>query len=136
MQKKTYFVPALSAVALLSASCSTIGQTTLLGTGVGITAGTGIGLAAQRSVGSALIGAGIGAVLGSALFYLGAKDQAKRDTLRASLTNKTSKDDQVPMLTMPDVVCHQIDGKLEDSGTKWVGPHQACEIKKQSVFSR
>ena len=30
---------------------------------------------------------------------------------------------------------YKVDGKLENSGTKWTGPHQVCEIKKQSVFS-
>ena len=136
MRKKCLFV-GLGALLLVNSGCSTIGQTTLLGAGVGAAAGTGIGLAAQRSPGSALIGAGIGAVLGGAFFFLGAKDQAKKDAfLKASLQGKNNKEDQVPMLTMPDVVCHQVEGKLEDSGTKWIGPHQSCEIKKQSVFSR
>ncbi|MBI4403620.1 MAG: hypothetical protein HY537_05640 [Deltaproteobacteria bacterium] len=120
----------------ISTGCATVGQSALMGAGVGAAAGTGIGIAAERSVGSALIGAGIGATLGSALFYIVARAEEKKDALTKVTLKDKSKGEQVPMLTMPDVVCHELEGALENSGTKWVGPHQVCEIKKTTVFSK
>ena len=124
-------------VTLLTGGCATVGESTLLGAGMGAAAGTGIGLASQRSAGSALIGAGIGAALGAGLFYLGHhSEKNKQALLKASFKSKNGKKDPIPPVTMPDVVCYEIDAKIEDSGTKWISPHQICQIKKQSVWSR
>ena len=124
-------------ILLLTNGCATIEQSTFLGAGVGIASGTGIGLAIERSPGSAIIGASIGAVLGSAAFYLLAKDHEKKNAL-AKLAQKetTEKGDPIPAITRPEIICHKVDGHIEESGTLWTGPHLRCEIKKQSVWSR
>jgi hypothetical protein len=134
---KRIYVLVLSTAILVNSGCATVGQTTLFGAGIGAATGTGAGLLAQKSVGSAVIGAGIGALLVGAFSYLGAKDHEKKEAmLKLSLPTKNNADSKVPDLTAPDVVCYQVEGKLENSGTRWVGPHQVCEIKRQSVFSR
>ena len=57
-----------------------------------------MGIAVQPSPGSALIGAGIGALIGGALGYLGHKDKERREALFAVAPRKQETKPDLPFL--------------------------------------
>jgi hypothetical protein len=121
-------------VSLLIGGCSTIGETTLLGAGMGGALGTGIGLATGKNTGGAIVGTGIGAVLGAGLFYLAHKEKEEKNALTNSLLRKKMPKEEYPTLRAPEASCSRVGEKIE--GTKYIGPHIICEIEKPAVWGK
>lgn len=123
---------ALTAAITLS-GCASIERSTLLGASIGAAAGTGIGLAAEKSAGSALIGAGIGALFMGTMGYLAHKDKERKD----AMMNRSSKDrnaSKEPMLTKPEVRRIWVPEKIEDG--KYYEGHFMYIIEKPSAWSK
>lgn len=113
--------------------CATMGESTLLGAGIGGSLGTGVGLAAQQSPGSALIGLGIGAAIGAGLGYLTHKDnERKQSVLKAMQGKKKEFPAEPPVLNAPHASCYKQDEKIV--GEEYFGPQLRCRIEKNAVW--
>ena len=118
----------------LLASCASIERSTLLGAVTVGALGTGIGLAAEKSAGSALIGLGIGAIVGGAMGFATHKEQeSKRGQLMNPLITKDYKDN-VPPISTPEVRRVWVPAKVE--GNKYVEGHFIFVIDRQAVWGK
>jgi len=118
----------------LLASCASIERSTLLGAAAAGALGTGIGLAVEKTPGSALIGLGIGALVGGAMGFAAHKGQeAKRGQFINPLLTKDFKD-KVPPLSTPEVRRVWIPAKVE--GNKYVEGHFIFVIDRQAVWGK
>ncbi len=116
------------------ASCASIERSTLLGAAAAGALGTGIGIAVEKSPGSALIGLGIGAIVGGALGFASHKEsEAKRGQAINPLVTKDFKDN-VPTLSTPEVRRVWIPAKAE--GNKYVEGHFIFVIDRQAVWGK
>ena len=95
--------------------------------------GMGIGAAVEPSPGSALIGLGVGAVLGAGLGYLGYQDK-ERKKFQNKKSKKQTKKKKIPNILPPEAQCILMEEKIE--GTKYYGPQTICTIKRPAVWSR
>lgn len=119
---------------LFLAACASIEKSALLGAGIGASMGTGIGIGAEPSAGSALIGLGIGAVVGGAMGYLGHKDKENKELLLKTLGKRREPPGELPMLKAPQATCYRSGEKIV--GEEYWGPQIRCRIEKQAVWSR
>lgn len=118
----------------LLASCASIERSTLLGAATVGALGTGIGLAAEKSAGSALIGLGIGAIVGGAMGFATHKEQeSKRGQLMNPLITKDFKDN-VPPISTPEVRRVWVPAKVD--GNKYVEGHFIFVIDRQAVWGK
>ncbi len=114
--------------------CASIERSTLLGAVTVGALGTGIGLAAEKSAGSALIGLGIGALVGGAMGFAAHKEQeAKRGQVVNPLITKEFKDN-VPPISTPEVRRVWIPAKVE--GNKYIEGHFIFVIDRQAVWGK
>jgi hypothetical protein len=128
-----FFLVTLSLGGLLLGGCSTMQDSVLLGVGLGTATGTAIGIGVEPSPGSALIGAGVGALLGGVFGYLGHKDKERRDALLRSQT-KPQKSPDLPTLVAPDASCTEVPEHIEAS--RYYGPQIQCVIEHAARWSR
>lgn len=118
----------------LMSGCASIERSTLLGAATVGALGTGIGLAAEKSAGSALIGLGIGAIVGGAMGFATHKEQeSKRGQLMNPLVTKDFKDN-VPPISTPEVRRVWVPAKVE--GNKYVEGHFIFVIDRQAVWGK
>ncbi len=120
-------------ISLALSSCSTLKESVLLGAGTMGAVGTGIGTAAGQNVGGALLGLGIGAVIGGAMGYMGHKDQEEKARLTKSGLKKV-EDPKVPSLTSPEVRRIWVPEKIE--GGKFIEGHYMYVIERNSAWSK
>ena len=118
----------------LMSGCASIERSTLLGAASMGALGTGVGIANERSVGSALIGLGIGAVVGGALGFAAHKDQeSKRGQLLNPVLTKDFKD-KVPAISTPEVRRVWVPEKID--GNKYIDGHYIYVIDRQAVWGK
>jgi hypothetical protein len=94
--------------------------------------GTGAGLIAEKSAGSALIGAGIGGIIGAAVGYLFHNPNNKKEAFLKPL--EKNKNDSSPSITSPEINRIWVPEKIE--GNKYIEGHYIYLIDKQSVWSQ
>jgi hypothetical protein len=118
----------------LMPGCASIERSTLLGAASVGALGTGVGIANERSVGSALIGLGIGAVVGGVLGFATHKDQeSKRGQLLNPVLTKDFKD-KVPAISTPEVRRIWVPEKID--GNKYIDGHYIYVIDRQAVWGK
>ncbi len=118
----------------LMSGCASIERSTLLGATTFGAVGTGIGLAAEKSAGSALIGLGIGALVGGVMGFAAHKEQeAKRGQLMNPVITKDFKD-KVPAISTPEVRRVWVPEKIE--GNKYIEGHFIYVIDRQAVWGK
>jgi hypothetical protein len=118
----------------LMSGCASIERSTLLGAATVGALGTGIGLGVEKSAGSALIGLGIGAIVGGAMGFAAHKQQEnKRGQLVNPFITKEFKD-TVPPISTPEVRRVWIPAKVE--GNKYVEGHFIFVIDRQAVWGK
>ncbi len=114
--------------------CASMEKSILLGSAAGGALGTGIGLGAEKSAGSALIGLGIGAIVGGVMGYA---THSERDSKRAQwLTPAATKEfkDKVPGMSTPEVRRVWVPEKIE--GNKYVEGHYIYVIDRGAQWNR
>lgn len=132
--KKTY--PAIIAVLTLclSSGCASMEKSILLGASSLGAIGVGVGSAAGQNVGSALLGLGIGAVVGGTMGYLSySEDEKKRELLKASNKGKDFGKN-LPLLKAPEASCTRVGERIE--ADRFIGAHILCTIEKPAVWSK
>jgi|JI10StandDraft_1071094.scaffolds.fasta_scaffold648125_2 hypothetical protein len=118
----------------MMSGCASIERSTLLGAASVGALGTGVGIANERSVGSALIGLGIGAIVGGALGFAAHKDQeSKRGQLLNPVLTKDFKD-KVPAISTPEVRRVWVPEKID--GNKYIDGHYIYVIDRQAVWGK
>jgi hypothetical protein len=118
----------------MMSGCASIERSTLLGAASVGALGTGVGIANERSVGSALIGLGIGAVVGGVLGFATHKDQeSKRGQLVNPVLTKDFKD-KVPAISTPEVRRLWVPEKID--GNKYIDGHYIYVIDRQAVWGK
>lgn len=115
------------------ASCATIEKSTLFGAGMGAAVGTGVGLLIEKSPGSALLGAGIFAILTGGATYLIHKGKESEEARLKLLEHKT-KDENDPALTSPEVRRVWVPESID--GTTFISGHWKYLIERSSVWTR
>lgn len=124
----------LMSLLLFLSGCASWERSTLLGASAGGALGAGVGTAAGNNVGSALLGLGIGAIVGGTMGFGAHKDQeAKRGQLLNPLVTKDFKQ-KVPTLTTPEIRRVWIEPKVE--GDKYVEGHFLYVIDRQAVWGK
>jgi uncharacterized membrane protein YeaQ/YmgE (transglycosylase-associated protein family) len=123
----------LLTIAISLSSCATLERSILFSSAVGAASGTGAGLIAEKSAGSALIGAGIGGIIGAAVGYLLHGRISKKEEFIKPLES-SKKDDSAPSLTSPEINRIWVPEKIE--GNKYIEGHYIYLIDKQSVWSQ
>ncbi len=118
----------------LMSGCASIERSTLLGAATFGAVGTGIGLAAEKSAGSALIGLGIGALVGGMMGFAAHKEQeAKRGQFVTPLISKDFKE-QVPSISTPEVRRIWIGPKIESN--RYIDGHFIYVIDRPAVWGK
>lgn len=118
---------------LAISGCATMEKSVLLGAGTMGAIGVGAGAAAGNSVGSALLGLGIGAVLGGTFGFMGHKEQEEK-ARQAKSGSKKKDDEKVPSLTSPEVRRVWVPEKID--GGKFIEGHYMYVIERNSVWSK
>jgi len=121
--------PLIILIPLLVSGCASMERSLLFGGSVGAAAGTGLGLAVEQSAGSALIGAGIGSVIGAAMGYLGHKQSDRKE---GAPTGPMPSDANVPSLTTPEV--RRIWNGPRVEGDRYIDGHYIYVLERPSVF--
>jgi hypothetical protein len=118
----------------LTSGCASIEKSMLLGAATTGALGTGLGIASEKSTGSALIGLGIGAVVGGTLGFLLHKEQeSKRGQVLNPAITKDFKD-TVPPISTPEVRRVWIPSKVD--GNKYIDGHFIFVIDRQAVWGK
>jgi len=122
--------PFLLSIVLLAPGCASMERSVLFGASVGGASGTGLGLLAEPSVGSALIGTGIGAIVGGAMGYLGHghKQGAANPEARGA-----TEDDKGPSLSKPEIRKVWQPPRVE--GDRYIDGHHIYLLERPSVFT-
>lgn len=146
MSKFIVFLPIVLAIAL--SGCATAGKSTLLGGAIGSTVGASLGILAsqhdsptQRTQG-ALIGAGIGGLLGALIGNESYKSQAKKDEAKALSADATrlemfgaaSEKTKRPTLKPAQVKVRYVEDQIKD-GT-FIPAHFEYEISEPAKWER
>jgi len=113
----------------LIGGCATMEKSIAFGSGVGAAAGTGLGLAVEQSAGSALIGAGIGVIIGGAIGYL-----KHHHDERDAPPSLAAQGDRIPTVKAPEVRRIWVPERIE--GNRYIEGHYLFVIEKPSVFTR
>lgn len=88
----------------LLTNCASLGQSMLLGSGIGLAVGGGVGRAASENNHGMLVGAAFGTALGAGLSFLIHKDEERKKLKQfVDKKDKKSGDPDVPLLTTPEV---------------------------------
>jgi hypothetical protein len=130
LRQRKWMALAVLGFALSQTGCAHLAESVTFGAGVGAAGGMGVGLLNQKSTGSALIGAGIGSILGGALGYLLHHDKPTE----VKRTARSTENNDVPLIKMPEADCVQSDYRIE--GTTYFGPQLKCTIEKSAVWSK
>ena len=117
---RAFALTALS-VSSFMVGCSSMEKSIGFGGGVGAITGTGIGIAVEPSAGSALIGAGVGMILGGALGYLGHRTYTINEIEKPDNKLKLLEPGEEPPLTSPSVERIWIPPKIE--GERYLEGH-------------
>lgn len=130
---KTITIQLMSLLLCLS-GCASLERSTLLGASAGGALGAGVGTAAGNNVGSALLGLGIGAIVGGAMGFGAHKDQeAKRGQVINPLVTKDFKE-KVPTLTTPEIRRVWIAPKIESN--RYEDGHFLYVIDRPAVWGK
>jgi hypothetical protein len=117
---------------LAMSGCASMGNSMLLGGGVGAASGTGFGLAAFGNTKGTLISAATGAAVGTFFGWLLHKKDNK--DLQVADPNGTLKPGDLPFLTRPDVRKVWIPDSID--GNKYIQGHNVFLIERGSVWSK
>lgn len=120
-------------LSLALSSCATMEESIFAGAGITGAFGTGVGAAASGNAEGALIGLGIGAVLGGTLGYLGHKEQIEKNKVPKNISSK-KEDLKTPSLTSPEVRRVWVPEKID--GDKFIDGHYMYLIERNSVWSK
>ncbi|MBI4403529.1 MAG: hypothetical protein HY537_05180 [Deltaproteobacteria bacterium] len=121
------------AICIVVNGCASIEQSIGLGATVVGAIGVGMGTAAGGNVRSALVGLGVGAVVGSAVGYLAHRDRHEKETY-LKLVSKNNEVSKTPSLTAPEVRRIWVPEKIE--GSKYIDGHYEFILERNSVWSR
>jgi len=124
----------IALVALLVVGCATMEKSILLGAATVGATGTAIGLAAGQNTGSAVLGLGVGALLGGTMGLLAHKDREEKEALLKLGRKGKDLAKDLPTLLAAKASCTKVGESIQ--GTRYVGPHLVCEIEKPAVWSR
>jgi hypothetical protein len=115
-----------------TSGCASMGNSMLLGGGIGAATGTGVGLAAFGHAKGTLISAATGAAVGTFLGWLLHKKDNK--DLQVSDPSGSLKPGELPFLTRPDVRKVWIPDAID--GNRYIQGHSVFLIERGSVWSK
>lgn len=119
---------------LALSGCASMERSVLLGAAAGGAMGTGVGLGVEKSAGSALIGLGIGAIVGGVMgFGAHSAEENKRAQWLTPAASKEFKD-KVPGMSTPEVRRVWVPEKIE--GNKYIEGHYIYVIDRGAVWNR
>lgn len=120
--------------AIVLSGCASMRDSILLGAGTLGAVGAGAGAAAGENVGGALIGLGVGAVLGGTMGFLAHKDEEQKKEL-VKIASRKGKDfgKDLPTLKAPKASCTRVGEKID--GDSFIGAHILCSIERPAVWS-
>ena len=118
----------------LLTNCASLGESLLLGAGIGMAAGGGVGAVTSEDEGGMLVGAAIGTALGLGLGFLIHKDDERKKMEAIQIpVGKRLTDPDIPMLTTPEV--RRIWEPDRIDGNKFIHGHFIDVLDKSSFWS-